>query len=63
MTEAEFRGIVENVMEDYIPKVKATDRREFVSELISELQHHGIDLDESDEEEVEEGPGFDDEED
>jgi len=45
MTRTEFKQIGDDVLTEYLPKVKATDRNEALDALFEELSAQGLDSD------------------
>lgn len=51
MNRTEFTAVAEEVFAELLPKVKAADRAEAITELINELQAQGLEIEEDDEDE------------
>ena len=44
MTRSEFRTITDEVFNELLPKVKVSDRRDAITELMNELEANGLEL-------------------
>jgi hypothetical protein len=53
ITEAYFEELVKDLFSEYLPKVKAAERKEFVAALLDELKAQDIEFEEPAEEETE----------
>lgn len=54
MTKSEFKEVAIDVFADLLPKVKGSDRLEFIDALAEELQAHGLEIEDEETDTVEE---------
>jgi len=46
MTEAHFEELVKDLFAEYLPKVKGTERKEFIAALLDELKANDVEFEE-----------------